>query len=116
MTSVVAISSIFCGKKSYVDMLQNSSGDIAFMCRMKGVTQDVIAITANELFPDAIQCVYKDGLFFPQHQRTADHHLHNKSEAYKCSIWLLYMKLYIGDAVSFDLCSGCNQCFDMRSD
>ena len=91
-------------------MLQNSDNNIAFMCRMKGVTQDVIAVTANQLFPDAIQCSYHDALFFPDTQVT------NKNKAYKCSVWLLYMKLYDGDAVSFDLCSGVNPCFDMKSD
>ena len=106
---VRAISSIFVGKKSYIDMLQNDSGMIAFMVRLKGITQEVIAITANDLFPNAIQTIYKDGLFYPMTE------CKNKYDGYNTSIWKLYMKLYDGDSVSFDLCSGSNPCFDLCS-
>ena len=105
----VAISSIFVGKKSYIDMLQNEKGEIAFMVRLKGITQEVIAIKANELFPDAIQTYYKDGIFYSVDE------VKNKCEGYNVSIWKLYMKLYNGDAVEFDLCDSSNPCFDMNS-
>ena len=82
---------------------------IAFMVRLKGITQEVIAITANQLFPNAIETQYRDGLFYPTVQ------CKNKIEAYEVSIWKLYMKLYNGEPVTFDLCCGSNPCFDMNS-
>ncbi|EAX73803.1 hypothetical protein TVAG_111730, partial [Trichomonas vaginalis G3] len=44
----LAYKSIFCGKKTYIDLLTNDLNEVAFHCRMKGVKQDVIALTANE--------------------------------------------------------------------
>ena len=102
----VAVSSIFVGKNSYVDMLQNDKGQIAFHCRMKGVIPDLLAMKANELFPNAKQCVYKDGLIYPTSS--------NDGETY--SIMLLYQKLYDGDEVEFDLCqSKLKPCFQLDS-
>ena len=56
-----ALKSIFVGKKSYIDLLSNDVNEIGFHCRMKGVTQSVIAIKANELFPNAVQVDYDEG-------------------------------------------------------
>ena len=38
----VAIESRFCGKKSYIDKLQDTAGNIAFHARMKGVPMESI--------------------------------------------------------------------------
>ena len=48
-----ATSSIFCGKKSYLDCLSDSTGAIAFHARMKGITMEAIQFKANETFPDS---------------------------------------------------------------
>ena len=97
--NIKAIKSIFCGKKSYLDMLTNENGDIGFHCRMKGITMQSLAITANKMFPNDIpvKChEYEDGciLFLPE----------RKGENY--SIYSLYKHLYNGQEASFDLCDG----------
>ena len=101
-----AIKSIFVGKKSYIDMLTNDLGSVAFHCRLKGIKQDVIAITANELFPDSIPCHYdeKKGLFMPERPSGAEHY----------SIYKLYKHLYEGNEVEFDLCKSSNPCFEQK--
>ena len=104
-----AIKSIFVGKKSYIDMLTNDLGSVAFHCRLKGVIQEVIAVKANEMFPDAVQVEYDEdkGLFIPVSDYT------------KCSefsIFNLYKSLYDGDEISFDLCSGSKKCFQFNKD
>ena len=96
---IVAIKSIFCGKKSYIDMLQNKNGDIGFHARMKGITMKSLAKTANEMFPDdvPVEChEYEDGciLFIP------------KTKGEKYSLYSLYKYLYDGNEVTFDLCDG----------
>ena len=103
-----AIKSIFCGKKTYIDMLSNDLGSIAFHVRMKGVKQDVIAITANELFPKSVPCEYdsSSGIFRPVGECTKDSQF---------SLMNLYKYLYDGHAVSFDLCKGVNPCFDRQN-
>ena len=74
---------------------------------MKGVIQDVIAMKANELFPNAKQCVYRDGLIYESSEQAGD-------QPY--SIMLLYEKLFNGDEVEFDLCtSKIKPCFDVSS-
>ena len=101
-----AIRSIFVGKKSYVDMLQNDLGQIAFHCRCKGIIPDVLVMKANELFPNAKQCIYQDGLVYPSYDvQIGDGDY---------SIMLLYQKLYNGDEVEFDLCtSKLKPCFQV---
>jgi hypothetical protein len=69
---------------------------------MKGVKNDVIEITANKLYPYLSQVEFKNGLFWTKDK--------NKS-----SISQLYEDLYAGKAIDFDLCSGANPCFDMKS-
>ena len=104
----IAIRSIFCGKKSYIDMLQNNLKQIAFHCRCKGIIPDVLVMKANELFPNAKQCVYKDGLVYPSYD------VPKSDEDY--SIMLLYQKLYKGDEIEFDLCtSKLKPCFEMSN-
>ncbi|EAX79637.1 hypothetical protein TVAG_020840 [Trichomonas vaginalis G3] len=73
---------------------------------MKGITQDVIALTANQMFPDAIQVHYdeKKGLFFPE------------KVGEKYSIVELYKSLYEGDEITFDLCIGSKPCFNKNKD
>ena len=101
-----AISSIFVGKKTYIDMLTNEKADIGFHARMKGITQDVIAITANKLYPDLIPCYYQDGIFKPDRI---------SSNPYNYSLFRLYKALYDGEEITFDLCSGSGPCFDMKN-
>ena len=104
-----AIKSIFVGKKSYIDMLSNDLGSVAFHCRLKGVIQEVIAITANEIFPDAVQVEFDEdkGLFIPVGEYTKDSEF---------SIFNLYKSLYDGNEISFDLCSGDKKCFKFNKD
>ena len=104
---IVAVKSIFCGKKSYVDMLQNENGEIAFHARMKGITMQSLANTANKMFPDEVQVKcheYDDGciLFLPI----------GKGEKY--SLYSLYKYLYDGYEATFDLCDGTPR-FDMKN-
>ena len=107
-----ACNSIFVGKKTYIDQLyaKNNEGkvEIGFHCRMKGVKQDVITITANEMFPDAVQCVYNGdkGLHLPVGPYD------NNSEF---SVMKLYKALYDGQSISFDLCKGSNPCFERKN-
>ena len=103
-----AIKSIFVGKKTYIDMLCNDINNIAFHCRMKGIKQDVIAIRANQLFPNSVNVLYDEstGLFKP----VSDY---NNSSSF--SVMELYRCLYNGDEIEFDLCSGHNPCFDKKN-
>ena len=95
-------------KKCYIDMLQNDLGQIAFHCRMKGITQDLLPMKANELFPNSKQCEYRDGLVYP----TYDTQLAEGDY----SIMLLYQKLYEGEPIEFDLCaSKIRPCFEMSN-
>ena len=89
-------------------MLTNDLGHIAFHVRMKGVKQDVIAITANELFPMSVKCEYdaSSGIFYPKGEYTKDSQF---------SLMLLYKHLCDGNPVSFDLCKGSNPCFDKKN-
>ena len=103
-----ASTSIFCGKKTYIDMLTNDLGHVGFHVRMKGVKQDVIAITANEMFPNTVQCAYNEntGIFEPIGEYSCNS---------KFSLLELYKHLYDGNAVTFDLCKGRNPCFDRKN-
>ena len=104
-----AYKSIFCGKKTYIDLLINDLNEVAFHCRMKGVKQDVIAITANEMFPDAVPVKFDDksNLHVPvgKHDKNSDF-----------SIMKLYKALYDGDEIAFDLCRSSKPCFDRKFD
>ncbi len=101
-SNVVATRSIFVMKKCYIDQLENSQGEIAFHVRMKGIPTDVIAIRANELYPDAIKCFYRDGLVYPE------------ALGEKYSIIELYKSLYDGEEIEFDLTKGAHPCFDIH--
>ena len=100
-----ATHSLFAGKKTYIDMLE-SEGKVAFHCRAKGIPTDVMIKTSNKLYPDSIQCQYKDGLAYPER-------LGEKPEDY--SVYRLYKDLYDGKTIEFDLCIGEKPCFDMKS-
>ena len=106
----VAAKSVFVGKKSYIDMLTNDLGHIAFHCRLKGVKQDVIAITANEMFnsSDYVKVKYDEssGLFVPE----GDTYDINS----KFTVFQLYLHLYKGYEVEFDLCKSKNPCFEQN--
>ncbi|EAX75322.1 hypothetical protein TVAG_126800 [Trichomonas vaginalis G3] len=100
----LAYKSIFCGKKTYIDLLTNDLNEVAFHCRMKGVKQDVIALTANEMFPEAIQCYYNE-----------DKNIHIPVGTYdkdsEFSLMKLYKALHDGQEIAFDLCKSCQPCF-----
>ncbi|EAX68437.1 hypothetical protein TVAG_536290 [Trichomonas vaginalis G3] len=103
----LAYKSIFCGKKTYIDLLTNDLNEVAFHCRMKGVKQDVIALTANEIFPDSVQCFYDEdkGLMVPQGTYDKDSEF---------SLMKLYKALYDGQEIGFDLCKSCQPCFEEK--
>ena len=103
----VAIRSIFVLKKTYIDQLKNSCGEIAFHIRMKGVIPDVIVAKANELFPHDIQCEYRDGLVYP---------IDSVSDNKEYSIYHLYHELYDEKSFEFDLCkSKIKPCFEFEN-
>ena len=100
----IAIRSIFVMKKTYIDQLKNSCDEIAFHIRMKGVCQDVIVAKANELYPNDIQCEYRDGLTYP---------IPSTSDNEEYSIYHLYKELYDGQEIEFDLAtSKLHPCFE----
>ena len=101
-----AMASIFVGKKTYIDILTNDINNIGFHARMKGITQDVIAITANRLYPDLIPCYYQGGIFKPDYK---------SDNVLEYSIVRLYKALYDGEEIAFDLCSGSGPCFDRKN-
>ena len=45
--NVVSIQTIVCGKKCYLDVLQNSRGDIGYHSRMKGISESCVNGTAE---------------------------------------------------------------------
>ncbi|EAX71847.1 hypothetical protein TVAG_502400 [Trichomonas vaginalis G3] len=100
----LAYKSIFCGKKTYIDLLTNDLNEVAFHARCKGVKQDVLALTANEMFPEAIQCYYNE-----------DKNIHIPVGTYdkdsEFSLMKLYKALYDGQEIAFDLCKSCQPCF-----
>ena len=106
----VAVHSIFCGKKSYIDMLRDVKGNIAFHARMKGVPMESIAYRANELFPGSIPVRYDKHkiLFMPNPDENETRQTY--------SIMDLYMLLYRGEEVEFDLAADGRPCFDMKDD
>ncbi|EAX73725.1 hypothetical protein TVAG_588310 [Trichomonas vaginalis G3] len=74
---------------------------------MKGVKQDVIALTANEMFPDAVQCYYNE-----------DKNIHIPVGKYdkdsEFSIMKLYQALHDGQEIAFDLCKSTAPCFEEK--
>ncbi|KAI5513337.1 organellar and viral DNA polymerase type B [Trichomonas vaginalis G3] len=103
----LAYKSIFCGKKTYIDLPTNDLNEVAFHCRMKGVKQDVIALTANEMFPDSVQCFYDEdkGLMVPQGKFDKDSEF---------SVMKLYKALYDGQEIAFDLCKSATPAFEEK--
>ena len=99
-SNVVAVKSIFIMKKTYIDKLVNSSGDVAYHVRMKGIPVDVLVKRANELYSDCITCTVKGGLVYPVSDGEA-------------SVERLYEDLYNGATVEFDLAKD-RACFDVR--
>ena len=106
----IASKSIFVGKKSYIDMLTNEKGSVAFHCRLKGVKQDVIAITANEIFDNEeyVKVKYDEskGLFIPVDKYDIDS---------KFTVFELYKYMYDGNEVEFDLCKSSKPCFEHKN-
>ena len=99
--------SIFVFKKCYVCQLLNTSQEIAFVIRLKGVIPDVIVDKANELFPYDIQCEYRDGLVYA---------ISSTSDNNEYSIYHLYHELYEGKSFEFDLCkSKIKPCFEFEN-
>ena len=97
--------SIFDMKKCYCCQLLNTSQEIAFVIRLKGVIPDVIVDKANELFPNDIQCEYRDGLVYA---------LPSTSDNNEYSIYHLYKSLYDGEIIEFDLAtSKLKPCFEI---
>ena len=102
----VATRSAFCAKKCYIDQLQNSCGEVAFHFRLKGICQDVIVKKANSLYPQDIQCEYRDGLAFP---------IPSVSNNEEYSIFHLYKALYDGETIAFDLCESSHPSFEIKN-
>ncbi|EAX94207.1 hypothetical protein TVAG_360530 [Trichomonas vaginalis G3] len=103
----LAYKSIFCGKKTYVDLLTNDLNEVAFHARMKGVKQDVISITANEMFPNAVQCYYDENKNIHLPTGTYD-----KDSEF--SIMKLYEALHDREEIAFDLCKSTVPCFENK--
>ena len=98
--------SIFVMKKCYCCQLLNSSQEIAFVIRMKGVIPDVIVDKANQLYPNDIQCNYEGGLVYA---------IPSVSSNKEYSIYHLYKDLYNGQEIEFDLCkSKIKPCFEIK--
>lgn len=103
----VSVKSLFLGKKSYIDMLQDDKSNLAFHVRMKGIPADSLERTANAMFKDAIPVHYKNGLFVPDRNEGAD----------ACySIFELYRYMYNDGEVDFELVSEHNPRFEFKKD
>ena len=89
---VYATKSIFLGKKAYIDMLENDKGEHSVHYRMKGVPLKCIKYYALMNFTNMTLDQYKS--IDSKQERIAI-----KREA----LWKLYMKLYEGDSITFDL-------------
>jgi hypothetical protein len=100
--TVYSVKGLYVGKKAYIDKVMNMRGDIGCICRLKGVKQEFIEITASSRYPQLSQVTYSNGMFIPD----------SKSE--DASIMQLYEDLYNGVEIEFDLCSGTSPCFDMK--
>jgi hypothetical protein len=86
-----------------MDKVSNDNGDTAFVCRMKGIRQDVLAITANMLYPKLDYIEFRNCLFYP------------RFGIGKSSIEKLFDDLFEGKAFEFDLCLSASPSFEMNS-
>ena len=102
---VIGTSGIFIMKKTYIVQLKNKAGDIAFHVRCKGIPSDVVVKKANQLFPNDIQCEYRDNLAFP---------ISSVSSNEEYSIWHLYRTIYEGKPVEFNLCESVKPMFELK--
>lgn len=99
----MAMKSVFVMKKGYVDRLESEEG-VAYHCRMKGVPNDVVVMTANERHPECVRCVVGEGgLVYPVCDGVG-------------SIEKLYEDLYYRVDIEFDLARSSRPSFDMRND
>ena len=103
----VSVKSLFLEKKSYIDLLQDNKGNIAFHVRMKGISASSLAYTANKLFPKSIPVKLDGGLFMPSI---------NKGIDASYSIFELYKHLYNGNTVEFELVSKSTPRFNQNKD
>jgi hypothetical protein len=70
---------------------------------MKGISPDVIGITANKLYPNLPSVTYDGSLF------------HSSNERIHPSVVKLYEDLYDGKEIEFDLCCGTAPCYKLNS-
>jgi hypothetical protein len=85
--------------------ISNDNEDIAFQCRLKGILQDGIAITANKLYPRLIPVELRNGRYYPMYEEFKN----------KCSVEQLYEDMFAGNSREFDLCESASPCFDLHS-
>ena len=105
ITMPVSVKSIFLGKKSYIDMLQDNKNNIAFHVRMKGIPASTLERTANMMFGDSIPVKCKGGLFIPEKNEGVDADY---------SIFKLYEHLFAENEVTFELVSEFTPRFDFN--
>ena len=103
---IIGTRGIFCAKKLYLVQLKNKAGDLAFHVRCKGIPSDVVVKKANQLFPNDIQCEYRDNLAFP---------ISSVSSNEEYSIWHLYRMIYDGKPVEFNLCESVKPMFELSN-
>ena len=101
----VAVRSVFVMKKGYIDQLKNSTEEIAFHIRLKGIPSDLVVKKANELFPNDIQCFYEDGLAYP---------MSSVSDNNEYSVFHLYKHIYNNEMIEFDLCESIKPSFELK--
>jgi hypothetical protein len=97
------VNSWYVGKKAYMDKVSNDNGDTTFVCRMKGIRQDVLSIISNLLYSKVDSIEFRNGLFYP------------RFGIGKSSIEQLFDDLYEGKAIEFDLCLSSSPSFDLHS-
>ena len=104
-----AEASIFCGKKSYIDLLVDNENNVGFHCRMKGIPMESLEVRANSQFPGL-------GVHYDKHLHlfipNGDPKYNGIPQTY--TIWNMYLALYTGAQIEFDLCDGGRPCFDMK--
>ncbi len=88
---VYATNSIFLGKKAYVDLLENDKGEHSIHYRMKGIPLDCAKYHAIMKYSDITLDAYKA-------MSKAD-----KMKIKIDAIWKLYLDLYNGVEIKFDL-------------
>lgn len=88
--SIIALGSIFLGKKCYIDILQDEDGLIGSHCRLKGISEKSLLYTAKKLYG---------------------------YETDEMNLIKLYYDLYEGKEINFDLTCDSNdikfECFDL---